>query len=309
MNQILYRKKENKSTIADVKKIVLFFAFSIIVFGVAMLGQGIYAVSRNINYNKMLENARPEISVEQEGQYLRVQISHIKPISKIEYSWNNDEETIIDGKEKTNIMERIELPAGNNSFNMLVTDIDNKKSEFTKEYTIETGRDIQKPNIDLNIVGNFIKLSVTDDTALSYITYRWNEDEEKRIEPEGNENAKIEDSIEILKGKNTLTIIAVDSSNNTITKKEIFEGLTKPTIELYIDGDSFVIFAKHEKGIEHMEYTLNGQKVSVQIEPGPEMQYRQKLLDGYNYISVQAFSVDDTVATKDGEYTYEPTQR
>lgn len=308
MNQILYLEKEKRRTSIDINKIVKFFGIALIVFGVLIAGQGIYGVARNADYSQKIASATPVLSVDRDGQYLIIKVSHIRPIESIKYNWNDDDDEVIDGNNRKNITEKIELPGGNNTFNIVVTDTTQKETTYSKDFSIDTGRDIQKPKIELNITGNYAKLTITDETKLSYVTYRWNDDEEKRIEPTGAENAKIEGSIEILKGKNTLTIIAVDSSNNTTKREETFEGRVKPTVEVYADGDSFLIIGRHEKAIDRIEYTLNGQKYRVQFTAGPEMQYRQKIQEGYNHISVQVYSVDNTVASYEGEYTYTPAR-
>lgn len=308
MNQILYVQKKANETKIDIKKILMFFAISLIVFGVAMMGEGIFAFAKNSNYLTKVQNAVPSATFQRDGQYLIINVTHVKNIQNIEYNWNGDDSIIINGNNQNNITERIELPSGNNTLNVIITDINGKQSRYSKEYSIDTGRDIKKPNIEIEVVGNYLKITATDDTELAYLTYRWNEEEETKVEPTGADNAKIEKNVEIKKGKNTLTLIAVDTSNNTTTEEKTFEGLTKPTLNVYVDGDSFLIIAKHDTAIDHIEYTLNGQKYSIQYTPGPEMQYRQKLVEGYNKIVVEAYSIDKTVEKYEGEYTYTPNQ-
>ena len=309
MNQILYvekKKKNKKQTTLEIDKILMFFAIAILVFGVVLVGEGTYATIKKSEYTSQVANAAPVASIEREGQYLVIKATHIKPIEAITYNWNGEKDTevIINGENRTSITEKIDLPAGNNTFNIEVTDVTGKSTTYNKEFSIETGRDIAKPKIDMNIVGNYIKLTITDETELSYVTYRWNDDNETEVKPTGADNKTIEVNVDILKGKNTFTVIAVDSSNNTTKREETFEGRTKPTIEVYADGDSFLIIAKHDTAIDHIEYNLNGQDYTVNNTPGPEMQHRQKMVDGYNKIVIKAYSTEDTVETYEGEYTY-----
>ena len=312
MNQILYveKKQNKKQTTLEIDKILKFFAIALLVFGVAFVGEGTYATIKNSEYTKQIANTAPVASIEREGQYIIIRATHIKPIESITYNWNGnqDEAVVIDGQNRTSITEKVELPAGDNTFNIVISDVTGKSTTYNKEFSIETGRDIAKPKIDMTIVGNYIKLTITDETELSYVTYRWNEEDEKEVKPTGADNKKIEINVDILKGKNTFTVIAVDSSNNTTTREETFEGRTKPTIEVYADGDSFLIIAKHDTAIDHIEYNLNGQDYTVNYTPGPEMQYRQKMAEGYNKIVVKAYSTEDTVETYEGEYTYTPGQ-
>lgn len=309
MNQILYIQKEKKKgSTVEINKIILFFSIAIIVFGLVMLGQGVYGAYKNAEMREAIENSAPVASIDREGQQLKIYASHIRAIAKIEYNWNNDEDTAmtIDGNGRNTITQRIDLPAGDNIFYLTLTDVNGKTSTYSKEFYMETGKDITKPKIELSVVGNYVKITATDETQLSYITYRWNDEDETKVEPGETENAKIETNVEIQRGQNTLTIIAVDSSNNTTTRQEIFEGRVKPTLEVYIDGGYLVITAKHEVGVKQIDYVLNGQAYSIQYPEAPEMTYRQALDVGYNRVSITAYSVEDTQETFEGECTYTP---
>ena len=44
MNQILFTENKKKNNLQDTKKIVLFFAVTLIVFGLILAGQGIYGI-------------------------------------------------------------------------------------------------------------------------------------------------------------------------------------------------------------------------------------------------------------------------
>lgn len=306
MNQILYIDKSKRKKTVEIKKVIKFFGISLIALGVVMIGHGTYAKIKNLEYEKTMMNAVPVASIEKSGQNLVIKVNHSKAIDKIEYNWNGEPNKVINGNNRNNIEETVELPAGNNIFNLVITDIAGKTTTYNKEFSVESGRDITKPNITLSIEGNYIRITATDETALSYVTYRWNDEEEKQLTPDGVDNAKIEESIEILKGQNKLTVIAVDSSNNTSTKEETFEGRVKPTVEVYVDGDSFLIIAKSEAKIQKIDYNLNGQDYSVQYEPSEVMQYRQQIAEGYNKIQVKAYSTEGTIGEYEGEYTYTP---
>lgn len=308
MNQILYIQKEKKGSTIEIHKIVLFFSIAMIVFGVIMLGEGVYGAYKNSEMRKSIENAVPVAALDREGQQLKIHATHIRGIAKIEYNWNNDEDTAntIEGNGRNVIIQRIDLPAGTNIINVKLTDVNGKTATYSKEFYMENGKDITKPKIELSVAGNYIKVTATDETALSYLTYRWNEEDETKIEAGQTENAKIEASIEIKRGENTFTIIAVDSSNNTSTKEQVFVGKVKPTLEVYIDGGYLLMIAKHEVGVKQIDFTLNGQAYSVQYEEAPEMEYRHPLVEGQNIVTVTAYSVEDTQETFEGQCTYTP---
>ena len=309
MNQILYKQKQKKNSTIEINKIVLFFSIAMIVFGVVLLGEGVYGSYKNGVMQDAIDNAVPVAALDREGQQLKIHVSHIRGIAKLEYNWNNDEDTanIIEGNSRTVIIQRLDLPAGTNTINVTVTDVNGKVGTYSKEFYMENGKDITKPKIELALVGNYVKVTATDETALSYITYRWNEEDETKVEPNETENAKIETNIEIKRGQNTLTIIAVDSSNNTKTTDEIFEGRVKPLLQVYVTQDGYLLMkASHEVGVKQIDFTLNGQAYSVQYPEAPEMTYQHPLDEGYNLISVTAYSVEDTQETFEGQCTYTP---
>ena len=306
MNQILYEQKtKRKTSTIEIHKIVLFFSIAIIVFGLVLLGEVVYGAYKNGEMREVIENTTPTIALDREGQQLKISISHIRMLQNVTYNWNNDEDTAmeIDVTAKASVIQRIELPAGENTFNIKATDINGKTTNISKQFYMETGRDITKPKIDVSVVGNNIRITATDEKALSYITYRWNEDEETRIEADPTENGTIEIDVGILRGKNTNTIIAVDSSNNTISKDATFEGRVKPTIEVWIDGANLNIVGKHDVGVTKIEYTINGQSYSVENPQGTEMSAVQALEPGYNRVSIVVYSAEDTQEIFEGECT------
>lgn len=311
MNQILYvkpKEKNKKKSSIDINKIIPVFAISLIVFGVAMAGEGVYAVIKNAEYSKQIENLAPSVVLEQNGQYVTIIVSHKKPIDSITYNWNGGENIIIDGNNRKNISEQIEVPKGNNILTVSVKDITNKRTLETKSFSLETGSDIQKPKIDILNEGNRVKITVTDDTEISYVTYRWNNETEETLRPRGAELAKLVELIETKKGKNTLTVVAVDSSNNTSKVEQEVAASTKPTVEVYVDGTDLLIIAKHEDGIERIEFFLNGEKHIVnhyQLEK--EMIHREPMVAGTNKIEIKAYNKDGIYGETGGTVDYTPT--
>lgn len=310
MNQILYvesKKKKNKSAPLDTKQVTMLFIIALIIFGVTLLGKGTYAIVSNLEQKQKLENAVPVVNIEKQQDKLVITATNIIAIESMTYSWNDDEETVINGNNQTSLVKEIDIPYGNdNLLTVIVKGINGKESLQSRSFSSTTGKDIKKPTIDIAVNGNYIKLTVTDDLELAYVTYRWNEEEEKKLEPTTTENAKIEDNVEIPKGKNTFTVIAVDKNNNTTTRKETFEGRVRPTAIVYVNGSNFLIVAKHEENIERLEYNLNGQDYAVEITPSPEITYSCPIAEGYNKIIVKAYGANDTIGTYQGEYTYTP---
>ena len=98
----------------------------------------------------------------------------------------------------------VTLLAGEHTLNVKVTDIDGVESNYEELITSENGEDKIYPVISLKVDNVTKKLIVTatDETALDFVTYRWNNDEEQKVEAEGDEQKEIEFEIEILKGQN-----------------------------------------------------------------------------------------------------------
>mgnify|MGYP003315129129 CR=1 FL=1 len=88
------------------------------------------------------------------------------------------------------------------------------------------------------------------------MTYRWDENEENRIDV----NSKtIEQEIDAIKGLHTLTIVVVDEDNGTDTKVQKINGVSKPG--LVIDTDSelkhFIIKVSDDEQLAKVEFRLN----------------------------------------------------
>ena len=138
---------------------------------------------------------------------------------------------------------------------------------------------------------------------MSYMTYRWDEDEEQRVDIN---NTEIEQSIEIPEGQHTLTVIVVDVNNATQTKTQEVKGVTKPHLEVTADGtENFLIRASDNEGIKRVEFIVNGtDKYAINldevysIEERKEFEYSYPLQEGENRLEVTAYNesgVSETV--------------
>ena len=127
MNQILITgeekvkvKKEKK--VLPVNVIVSFFAISIIILGICMISGSVYAKDR---INEVVEaNAKPQVEINRndDDNTVEINVTHIRGITKIAYRWNDEEETVIDGKNRKNISETIDLIGGKNTLTVAITE-------------------------------------------------------------------------------------------------------------------------------------------------------------------------------------------
>lgn len=309
MNQILDYAPNNKSSKSGGSdKVVRVFAILLILFAIALIAVVVYGMFANKNeINKEAEQITyANISVDVEEAQVTIKVTHDKNIQKLIYSWNTSSERTIRGSEKY-MEETIDVPAGDNTLHIKVIDINGVETTYDEEVSSEQGVDIINPVIELKVVESKLQINVTDETALDFMTYRWNEEEEQTVYAEEG-SKEITTEIEILKGENDLTVVAVDGSSNTTTETKNFVGLTKPEIKVTLsaDGSKLDIRATHENGIKSVAFNFNNVDYNVGIGEGTPntIQFEQDLDVGYNRIILKVKSVDGTETTFDGECNY-----
>lgn len=257
MNQILSTSMpiNDRKNVKKVRKpiatnsILRFFAISIIIFGIFMVGTGVYAIYKN-QVELAEQNLEPTISIENKTETsILLKVMHKKGIVKVQYAWNNDEVTVIDGNNARYVEDVIDIPSGTNVLHVLVQDENGKEITYEKQYETES-------NIGFEVSGNNIKVTYNGNKNVSYMTYRWDEDEEKTIEIN---DTSIEYEIEAIKGLHTLTVVVVNDDNSTDTKSQKINGISKPSLTINYDDEfkHFVIKASDDEQITKIEYRLN----------------------------------------------------
>ena len=306
MNQILSveppkPKKEKKQKISmgnnsegriEIEKIVRFFSIVLIVFGIIMLGSGSYSMYQSTQTGN--SQAKPTISVKEVSEtQLELEVSHNSSLQRVTYNWNNDEPVELDASGKKNISQTIEIPTGENTLNIYAVDQDGKETKYSRMYTRQG--DI---SIDFQVDGSNLKVTASGKNQLSYMTYRWDDEEEQRIDIN---NMEAEYSIEIPMGQHTLTVSVVDVNNATETKEQEVKGVTEPTLEVTTDGSAnFVIRASDDEGLtrvevtidedENKKYLFNLEQV-YSIEERKQFEYNQfQLHEGENKIEVTVYN-------------------
>lgn len=299
MNQILSvenpkkeKKRKNNGPI-ELDKILKFFCVTILVFGVFMIGSGSYSMYQNSKIANL--SAKPTIEIkETSATEITIQVTHNKELSKVTYNWNNEENIEIECAGKKKIEEKVQIPAGENTINIYAIDINGQESNLSKEYTIEG-------NVTIDIVEagvNKVKVTAEGKEQLSYMTYRWDDEEETKIDIN---DIKTEQIIEVPKGLHTLTVIFVDINNNTQTKKQEVKGVQKPKLEVTTDGaDNFIIKASDEEGIKRVEFIINETDKNMlnldqvlPLEERKEFEYKYPLHDGENKLEVRVYNESD----------------
>ena len=259
MNQILStsmpmdnKKKKEKKVNANpvaIKSILKFFAIAMLIFGIFTIGTGAYAVFKNQS-EQQEQNLEPSISIEdKDEETILLKVVHKKNIAKLEYRWNDEESTVVNGNNGKYIEKQIKVPSGKNTLHVLVVDEDGKEIAYEKQYERES-------KINFEVSGNKIKITYEGDKKVSYMTYRWDEEDEKTIQIN---DTKIDQEIDAIKGLHTLTVIVVDEDNNTDTKVQKINGVSKPKITVAVDDakQHFVIKASDDEKITTIVFRLN----------------------------------------------------
>lgn len=269
MNQILYTI-ENEEEKNKNKSVMLFFAITIIIFGLIMVSMGGYRIATaQIAKEEAIEEATiPKVELYAEDNKVKTIIEHIREIKEIIYSWNNGEEVQLSVfSENFNgiIEEEIEIPGGTNTINIKVIDIKGNTATVSGEFTYKGSY------MDLSVINNkSLKIIVTDMLGLQSVTYQWNSGEETTVYPQEENPQKVEIVSEIPMGLNTIEIKAVNKANEVEEKEMPVQGITKPTMKINYNSDrtNLIINMNDEQGIESYSYKLSTAPISEIAENG-----------------------------------------
>lgn len=284
--------------VIEIEKIVRFFAIVLIVFGMIMIGSGSYSMYQGSQTGN--SQAKPTISVKEISEtQLEIEISHNSPLQRVTYNWNNDEVVELEAEGKKSINQTIEIPTGENTLNIYAVDEEGKETNYSRQYTKQG--DI---SIEFELDGSNLNVIASGKNELSYMTYRWDEEEEQRVDIN---NMEVEYSIEIPMGQHTLTVSIVDVNNTMETKQQEVKGVTRPTVEVTTDGSSnFIIKASDESGIQRIEFVLNDgtpgvvycDKAIPDVEQRKQIEIPYPIQDGENRLEITVFNEDGVSTTK-----------
>ena len=290
MNQILstdtIKERKQRKGPAEITSVVKFFSIAIIIFGIFIIGTASYSMYKEHQDSNTI--TKPTINVSQTAEdAIVLKVLHDKALSKVTYSWKDDEVIDLNVNGRKNIEQEIEIPTGNNTLKIYAQDVNGQEINFTNTYTREGEITL---DVDKQEDGNNIIISATGKSELSYLTYRWDEEEETRIDIN---NTQIEQEIETMKGTHKLTVIVVDVNNNTETKEIEVQGVTKPKLEVKPDasGNNFVVTMSDEQGLERVEFIINEtKKYRVMLDGKTEHEFSYPLEEGENKLNVTVYN-------------------
>ena len=258
-----------------INKSVKMFASIILIFGIAMISMGVYG---KITEKPKQIDQQLEIRETKQGSKVTLKITSGKPVRLVSYKWNEGESTAIQGNNKLNIEQIITIPQGNNILKITVTDYYGNERDYQKQY-IKKSNDSQSPEIMIiqdETDKRKIKITVKDDTQLTYMTYEW--DKYREISTNGSSTQNLEIisrgkqekivfekgkkehtfSLDIPAGNNILVIEAVDGEENVETLKKAIKGLLVPEVELSTKNGILNIKATDEIGVSKVEVNVDG---------------------------------------------------
>ena len=297
MNQILptslptNNKKKNKTKTSNpvaISSVLKFFAIAMLIFGICLIGVGTYSIVKKQSETKE-QNLEPSISIEDKTEdTILLKVIHQKNIARLEYNWNDEDATIVNGNNGKYIEKEIKVPSGKNTLHVLVIDEDGKEIPYEKQYARES-------DINFEVSGNKIKITYESDKKVSYMTYRWDNEEEKTI---NINNTEVNQEIDAIRGLHTLTVIVVDEDNNTDTKVQKINGVSKPKISVAIDENKlyFIIKASDDEKISKVQFKINQDDTKEYFFN----------LDSYDYKDFE-FATKDIYQLQQGENTIEVT--
>lgn len=313
MNQILSTSNENKnnkrsSTIGNKKSIVFFC------IGIAILGLIIISIAGYSLYNKKNKEASTlEISAVPQDDFAKITAYSNIGIQKIIYYWNENDKIEVLGNGTTNFEKLIDIPQGENNLFVQVIDIEGNVKETTNSFILDN-TDTTQPTIELSVITDEarLKIIVIDETELDYITYNWNTSEQIRIEANQENNKQIEETIDLIRGENTLNITAVDKAGNEAIKTQLFKGVNKPIIDVVQYGNYIEMKISHDMGFEKVEFIINGETYTYDENSSAYsltqtlLDYTMDLKEGENTVIINAKSTEGTEEQFKGKCVYNP---
>ena len=319
MNQILLtnndnnnkknnNKNYNRNNSNDIKKIIIFFAVIILVFGIAV--SAIYGYKIFKNSNKEESIGEPEILLENTNEEVTIIAKAEAGISKIIYQWNDEEENVKELGGRTKQEEKIDIPVGNNTLKVKIIDQIGQEKERTEEFSREGSGEnnddkikIEVTTIDRENDVSLINISVNSEEPIKYIKYKRNDEEEKTIEL-NEEKTYLEENIETIKGKNSISVFVEDINGNTKQYENTFFVKLKPKFEVYKEGNRLYMIITHDKGFKKVDFNINGVELTydetkADYDPEKEtLEYYFELQNGENYVKITAESNEYTELTK-----------
>lgn len=304
MNQILFTG--DKQAKSNINNIIRVFCIIIIVFSIFFIIQGTYALVKNKDEKSIIKNDMPNITIETQNGNAIINVKHNKSISKVLYSWDNGETMEIDAQNKIELSETVVVPNGDCTLNISV--IDSNKIEYKKQFKIEfdPSIDMVLPEINISAIPGKITIEAKDNVEMAYIIYKWNNEQEVKVEASGEDRKKIVKEIDVKKGSNVLNVTAIDKAGNTKQDKQEIIGTSKPEVSVSKSGADLIIKVTDEDEVTKVEYNFNG-TIDTKENTGEnkkQFEFKLEMKKGKNVIVIKAYNKSGLVQEFVGKATY-----
>ena len=123
-----------------------------------------------------------------------------------------------------------------------------------------------KPVVEFerNDENNTVEIKINHIRGIKTIKYKWNNEQE--IVLNGNNQTSISEIIELIGGKNTLTVTVIDEENKTVTYQKEYTAGNIPEIELEAVSNGIKVIIECEDTIENIKYSWdNGEEQIINV--------------------------------------------
>lgn len=208
-------------------------------------------------------------------------------------------------------LQNIGIPRGDTTIHVMVRAKGNATAEYVQTYHTDVGVDKIAPEIKIELKGAKVIVTATDETEIDYVSYVINNGREKQIK-ERQDKKTIKTELELdTTQENNIVISAVDKAKNTGSYTQtidVYAGVPKIEFAAEADLSKIYVNVSYAKGITKIEYNFNGEDFTEEFEtPKKEYEFELDCIEGYNLISVKAFTEEEQVYAEDsGELEYNP---
>ena len=248
----------------------------------------------NVNWEEAIktDKTKPKVSIESvKGKIVITATDDVK-MSYVTYSWNGEEENKITGlsddeKTLTTEIDSTNVKKGTNKLIVKAYDKAGNVETVEKEVQGANGSEIK-----VNQENGELVVNVKNDINITKIEYNFN-GEEKTID---NINQKeYTFKLQMKDGENKISISAYADAlksdyQNTFTKENTNTNTSAPTIKVLKDSNQIIINVRDESNIKKIIYNFNGQEKTIDNINQKEYQLKLDLIDGTNYVIVNAYN-------------------
>ncbi|MBO5005243.1 MAG: hypothetical protein J6D03_08435 [Clostridia bacterium] len=306
MNQILSTGDKNENS--NINNIVRVFCVIIIIFAIFFIIQGIYALVKDKDKKAVTTVNKPDVVINSKGGNAIINVKSNNSISKLVYSWNNGELMEIDAQNKTELEQEVLVPNEDCTLNIMIIGSNGESYRYEKKFEYNPNVDVVMPEIKINAIPGKITIEAKDNVQMAYITYKWNDEEEIKVEVSGEDLSKIVQDIEVKKGTNTLKVSATDKAGNTAYEENNILGASKPKVTVGKSGSNLIIKVTDDDEVTKVEYNFNGTNYTKENtgENKKEFEFKQEMKQGENVIVIKAYNKSGLVKEYAGKTNFQP---